>query len=256
MGRNKSMDSIMDIENQMTDQPTIEKEEPLVSAGYYFLKRIMDILISFLVLIVLSPFLLIIAILIRLDSPGSAIYIQKRVGSIRKSYNHQSEWQQNEFIFYKFRTMVDGADSSIHKEFIKALIAHDEEKIQEINQSDTDIKKIKNDKRITRLGHFLRCYSLDELPQLWNVLIGEMSLIGPRPAIPYELEFYKPWYFRRFHAKPGLTGLWQVKARNSVDFDEMVKLDIEYVEHQSIWLDLKIMVLTPWVIIFHHEAAC
>jgi lipopolysaccharide/colanic/teichoic acid biosynthesis glycosyltransferase len=121
--------------------------------------------------------------------------------------------------------------------------------------SNSKLTKLSNDKRITRLGHILRRSSLDELPQFWNVLKGEMSIIGPRPAIPYEVEMYKRWYFHRFEAKPGLTGWWQVKARNSCDFDEMVRLDIEYVEHQSFWLDLKIMIMTPVVIILHRGAA-
>jgi len=222
---------------------------------YYLLKRVIDVLVSFLALILLSPIMLAIAALIRLDSPGPVFFTQKRVGTIRRKINGRTCWKQSEFQFYKFRTMVDKADTSVHRALIKALINHDEQKIQELLKSDCKIKKLVNDKRVTRLGHILRRSSLDELPQFWNVLRGEMSLIGPRPAIPYEVEMYKPWYFHRFEAKPGLTGLWQVVARNSADFEEMVKLDIEYVKNQSFWLDLKIMVMTPYVILIHRGAA-
>ncbi len=222
---------------------------------YYFTKRIIDIVVSFLALIILSPIMLATAILIRLDSPGPVLFTQMRVGTVRIKRKGRLYWKRKEFKFYKFRTMVNKADTTPHQDLIKALINHDQQKIQELVNSDSKLIKLTNDKRITRLGHYLRRSSVDELPQFWNVLRGEMSLIGPRPAIPYEVEMYKRWYFHRFEAKPGLTGLWQVKARNSCDFDEMVKLDIEYVEHQSFWLDLKIMIKTPLVIILHRGAA-
>ena len=114
---------------------------------------------------------------------------------------------------------------------------------------DNSTHKMIKDPRVTRLGRILRKASLDELPQLWNILIGEMSLVGPRPAILYELAEYRPWHFQRLQAKPGLSGLWQVTARSSVEFDEMVKLDIEYIKHQSLWLDLKIILKTPIVVL-------
>jgi lipopolysaccharide/colanic/teichoic acid biosynthesis glycosyltransferase len=222
---------------------------------YYLSKRIIDVIVSILALILLSPLMAVIAVLIRLDSPGPVFFIQKRVGSERRKTNGRFCWEQREFSFYKFRSMVNKANTSTHRAFIKALINHDVNKIQALNNSDGQIKKMVNDPRITRLGHFLRRSSLDELPQFWNVLKGDMSLIGPRPAIPYEVEIYKPWYFRRFEAKPGLTGLWQVIARCSSDFDEMVKLDIEYVDNQSFWLDLKVLLMTPVVILLHRGAA-
>jgi lipopolysaccharide/colanic/teichoic acid biosynthesis glycosyltransferase len=222
---------------------------------YYLSNRVIDVTVSIIALILLPPFMFVIAVLIRLDSSGPVLYTQKRVGSERRKRNGHFCWEQTEFSFYKFRTMVNKANPSVHRDFINALINHDEQKIHTMQNSDTQIKKMVNDPRITRLGHFLRRSSLDELPQFWNVLRGEMSLIGPRPAIPYEVEMYKPWYFRRFEAKPGLTGLWQVIARNSADFDEMVWLDIEYVNNQSFWLDLKIILMTPVVILFHRGAA-
>ncbi len=222
---------------------------------YYFSKRVIDIVISILALIVVSPILLVIAILIHFDSPGPILFTQMRVGTVRYKRNGRLYWKRKEFRFYKFRTMVNKADTTPHQDLIKALINHDQQKIQELVNSNSKLIKLTNDKRITRLGHILRRSSLDELPQFWNVLRGEMSLIGPRPAIPYEVDMYKPWYFHRLEAKPGLTGLWQVEARNSCDFEEMVRLDIKYVKHQSFWLDLKIMVKTPLVIILHRGAA-
>jgi lipopolysaccharide/colanic/teichoic acid biosynthesis glycosyltransferase len=222
--------------------------------AYYLLKRIIDVILSSIALIVFFPLMAAIAILIHFDSPGPVIFSQKRVGSRWQIKNGHLCWERTDFNFYKFRTMFDKADPSIHKAFVKALINHDEKAIREIQKDCGEIKKITNDSRITRLGHFLRRSSLDEMPQFWNVLKGEMSLVGPRPAIPYEVEMYKPWYFRRFEAKPGMTGLWQVIARNSCDFDEMVRLDIEYVESQSFWLDIKVLFLTPLVVFLHRGA--
>jgi lipopolysaccharide/colanic/teichoic acid biosynthesis glycosyltransferase len=216
---------------------------------YYFSKRMIDIFVSIIALIIFSPIMLIVAVLIPLDSPGSVIFIQKRVGAKRIRKAGHDFWGRTEIPCYKFRTMFDKADPSVHQTFINALINHDEKKLSVMQGSESKVKKIVNDPRVTRMGHFLRCSSLDELPQFWNVLKGEMSVVGPRPAIPYEVELYKPWYFRRLEAKPGITGLWQVGKRNSVDFDGMVRLDIEYIEKQSTWLDLKIMFMTPLVML-------
>ncbi len=221
---------------------------------YYFTKRIIDIIISMVALIVLFPFMLLIAILIRIDSPGPVIFTQKRITTLRKKVNGAYKWERCEFSFYKFRTMKHKADSTLHKNYVKALIEHDDQTLSNLGNADPKIKKLTNDPRITRLGRLLRRSSIDELPQFWNVLKGEMSVVGPRPAIPYELDFYKPWYFRRFQSKPGLTGLWQVVARCSIDFDGMVKLDIEYIEKQSIIEDLKIMLMTPVAIFLHRGA--
>jgi lipopolysaccharide/colanic/teichoic acid biosynthesis glycosyltransferase len=214
---------------------------------YYLSKRIVDVIVAILALIIFSPIMLAIAVLIHFDSPGPVIFTQKRVGSIRRKGSRHYYWEKTEFRCFKFRTMVNKADPTIHHDFINALINHDEQKLAAIQGSESKVKKLVNDSRVTRIGHFLRCSSLDELPQFWNVLRGEMSVVGPRPAIPYELESYKSWYFQRLNTKPGITGLWQVGARNSVDFDSMVKLDVEYVKKQSFWLDLKIMILTPMV---------
>jgi len=224
--------------------------------NYYSMKRIIDVVVSSIALIMLSPLLLIIAALIYFDSPGPVIFIQKRVGAKWQKRNGIIYWERSEFVFYKFRSMVNNADPSIHKAFIKALINNNEQDILTIQNGSSTVKKISNDNRVTRIGRILRKSSLDELPQFWNVLKGDMSLVGPRPAIPYEVEMYKPWYFRRFNSKPGLTGLWQVTARNSVGFDEMMKIDNEYVENQSLWLDLIIFIKTPLVIFLRHGDAC
>jgi len=141
------------------------------------------------------------------------------------------------------------ADPSIHQAYVKALIENDEAQMTALQGVPTQPRKLVNDSRITRPGKFLRKSSIDELPQLLNVILGDMSLIGPRPAIPYEVEMYKSWHFRRLEAQPGLTGLQQVTARCTTDFDQQIRLDIEYVDKQSLWLDIKIIFKTPLAVI-------
>ena len=145
--------------------------------------------------------------------------------------------------------MKINADPSIHKEYFKALIENDEAKMTALQGAPTQPRKLVNDARLIRPGKILRKLSLDELPQLWNVLIGDMSLVGPRPAIPYEVEMYAPWHMRRLEAQPGLTGLQQVTARCIAEFDKQVQLDIDYIKHQSFWLDIKIILKTPLAVI-------
>ena len=214
-----------------------------------FIKRFIDISVSLVVLIFLAPILAIICVIIRLDTPGPAIFRQERVGARRVRRNSRVEWEQARFHCYKFRSMVCHADPDLHKRYVQALIQNDQNCMEEIQGGDNHLRKMVKDPRITRVGHFLRKTSMDELPQFYNVLIGNMSLVGPRPAIPYEVEIYKPWHYQRFNALPGLTGMWQVTARSSADFDEMVWLDILYIENQSLWLDLKILFKTPLVVI-------
>jgi lipopolysaccharide/colanic/teichoic acid biosynthesis glycosyltransferase len=192
---------------------------------------------------------LVIGIAIIIDSPGPVIFVQERVGTKRIKKNEQYFWQQFYFNCYKFRTMVHNADPSLHQKYIQAYINADEEGMSNCQGEKSNVKKLIHDPRVTRLGCFLRKTSLDELPQFMNILKGDMSLVGPRPAIPYELEEYKPWHFQRLQGMQGLTGLWQVTARSSVDFDEMVRLDIEYLENQSAWLDIKIVLKTPYTIL-------
>ncbi len=176
-------------------------------------------------------------------------FVQERVGVRRKSWNGTSYWQELLFGCYKFRTMVVNADPAIHKAYITALIHDNRDAMANLQSQPTELKKLVADPRITRIGAFLRKCSLDELPQLWNVLKGEMSLVGPRPAIPYEVEMYRPWQRHRLEAQPGITGLWQVTSRSRASFDEIVRLDIQYIENQSLWLDLKCMLKTPYVVL-------
>jgi len=202
------------------------------------LKRAIDVVGSASALIVCLPLLYVIGIAIKLTSEGPVLFRQRRVGQ----YGER-------FTLLKFRSMQKGNDNSVHKEFVMKLIKSDES----LNPGATDgenVFKIVNDSRITAVGKCLRKFSLDELPQFYNVLIGEMSLVGPRPPLLYELKAYQPWHRRRIlDFKPGITGLWQVSARSSVAFDEMVRLDLQYASSWSPWLDIKILLRTPMVVI-------
>jgi lipopolysaccharide/colanic/teichoic acid biosynthesis glycosyltransferase len=200
-------------------------------------KRAMDIMGSLLALIILSPLLFLIALLIKLTSAGPVLFRQKRVGRYGKP-----------FTFLKFRSMYFGNDDSIHRKYVMQLIAGGH--AGDGNNVRKPVYKMTNDPRVTRLGRFLRRTSLDELPQFYNVLIGNMSLVGPRPPIPYEYEKYNLWHRRRlFAAKPGVTGLWQVAGRSKLTFDEMVRLDLKYATTWSLWLDILILLRTPHVVI-------
>ena len=199
----------------------------------HFLKRPLDIVGSLIGLIVVSPLMLITSLAIKLSSPGPVIFKQTRLG--RRGIR---------FPFYKFRSMYVENDDRCHREFVTGLI---EGKHELLNQGDRDrpFFKIKNDHRITPVGKIIRRFSIDELPQFFNVLKGEMSLVGPRPPIPYEVEKYKPWHLRRIlEIKPGITGLWQVEGRSRTSFDEMVRLDLRYLMNWSFWLDIKILFKT------------
>jgi lipopolysaccharide/colanic/teichoic acid biosynthesis glycosyltransferase len=189
--------------------------------------RALDIAGSAILLFVLAPLFLAIALAIKLDSPGPALFRQRRLGRDRSP-----------FTVHKFRTMEHGATEQHHREFVSGLISGD------VPEQQGSLYKMTEDARVTRCGRFLRRSSLDELPQLWNVLRGEMSLVGPRPPIPYEVEQYPPHWFARFAAKPGVTGLWQVSGRSDVSLEEMVALDIEYIRRRSLLLNLKIIMRT------------
>jgi lipopolysaccharide/colanic/teichoic acid biosynthesis glycosyltransferase len=216
---------------------------------YFAWKRLLDTLIAGSALILLSPLMLVIAILVKFDSPGPAIFKQKRVGARRRTDGQREYWEVSTFTLCKFRTMCKDADSDPHRAFVQAFIRNDHEGMAALQCEDTQTRKLVHDPRVTRLGRFLRRSSLDELPQLWNVLKGDMSAVGPRPAIQYEVDEYEPWHRQRMEAKPGLTGLWQVTARSSVDFDTAARLDIQYIERQSFWLDLMILLKTPLVVL-------
>ncbi len=236
--------------------------------GYYLVKRAFDFFSALLLLILLSPLLILTSLAILIYSPGPIFFVQERVGAKRQIHNGRSYWKRVNFRCYKFRTMRLNTDPSIHRAYIKALIENDEKQMQAVQnaatrphgsvsqqqltaaqKAPTQPRKLVNDERVIAPGKILRKLSLDELPQFWNVLRGDMSMIGPRPAIPYEVEMYKPWHRLRLQAQPGITGLQQVTARCTADFDEQVKLDIAYIKYQSIWLDLKIALKTPLAII-------
>ena len=210
---------------------------------YEILKRGLDIFVGAAALLFFAPFFVIIAFAIKLSSSGPVLFRQERFGR-----------QFKPFMFYKFRSMYANSDQAVHKAYVSRLIAGQPETGNGTGNGtatgeNTRIFKITGDARVTPLGRLLRRTSLDELPQLWNVLRGEMSLVGPRPCIKYELEQYEDWHTSRLGVKPGMTGLWQVTARNRVGFDEMVKLDLAYVRQRSLWLDIKILLRTPLAVI-------
>ncbi len=196
--------------------------------------RVLDVTVALSVLVLLCPLMLVIAAAIRLESPGPVVFRQTRVGRSVKP-----------FLVNKFRTMREGVSDEIHRDFVLSLIAG---KLP----APTDGKprfKLTSDDRVTHVGSILRRASLDELPQLWNVVRGEMSLVGPRPPIPYEVEHYPPHWFARFAVKPGITGLWQVSGRSELTLEEMIKLDTEYVRRRSLRLNLWILLRTIPVVL-------
>lgn len=205
--------------------------EPLSDAEK-FVKRASDIVISAFALLVLSPLWLVVSLLIKFDSRGKILFRQERVGMDGRI-----------FLCYKFRTMREDADEDLHREAYRKNI----EGAAQANAGTGEkpvFGKVKDDPRVTRVGRVLRRSSLDELPQLLNVLKGDMSIVGPRPPIPYEVEEYDVWHRKRLDMKPGITGLWQVSGRNRLTFEEMVRIDLFYIENWSLWLDLKIILLT------------
>lgn len=204
-----------------------------------FLKRFIDIVGSGAGLILFLPLFVLIAITIKLTSPGPIFFRQERVGQFGKR-----------FTFLKFRTMKVNCDDSLHKEYIQELIRNKKGHEVRKNGKKTCVYKIHNDPRVTAIGHFLRKSSLDELPQFVNVLRGDMSIVGPRPPIPYELASYHVWHMRRIlEMKPGITGIWQVYGRSITDFDDMVRMDIRYTREWSLLLDLKLIMRTPLAVI-------
>ncbi len=223
--------------------------------GYFACKRIFEFTAAALMLILLSPIFLLVSIIVRLDSPGPAIFTQPRVGLHRKGRGRTATWELKIFTFYKFRSMVNSADPKIHQEFTRALITRDDDKVEEMLGGETQVKKLVKDARITRAGKWLRKTSLDELPQLLNVLKGDMGLVGPRPPTVYEAEMYTREQAKRMGTIPGMTGLWQVKGRSNADYEEMIQWDLEYIERQSFWLDIKILLLTPLAVLRTRNAA-
>ncbi len=205
-----------------------KKESRLI---YRLSKRVIDIIGSFTGLVLLSPILIIVGILIKFESKGPIVFTQKRVGKDGK-----------EFDMYKLRSMV------VNAEEIK-------EKLKEQNEMSGPMFKIKDDPRITRIGKFIRKTSIDELPQLVNVLKGDMSLVGPRPSLPNEVKEFETWMLKRLNVKPGLTCYWQVMGRNNIDFEDWMKLDVKYVNERSFWLDIKLIFKTFFVLFGDKNAA-
>jgi exopolysaccharide biosynthesis polyprenyl glycosylphosphotransferase len=202
------------------------------------MKRMMDVLGSALALAIFLPVFLVIAIAVKATSEGPVFFRQRRVGQ-----------HGNSFTFLKFRSMYANNDAQVHKQYVQQLIAGKADK-HPSNGNGEGVYKMTKDSRITRVGAFLRKTSLDELPQFFNVLKGEMSLVGPRPPIPYEVEAYEIWHRRRLlEAKPGITGLWQISGRSRVKFDDMVRLDLQYARNWSPWMDIKILLRTPGAVV-------
>ncbi|MFZ5877406.1 MAG: sugar transferase [Nitrospirota bacterium] len=212
----------------------------LSRSAYFAAKRVIDIVGSLICLTAFSTIFVAIAVAIKVSSRGPIIFRQERVGLFGRR-----------FTFFKFRSMAANNDPSVHREYVHSLIAGKKKAgAGGIIPEGNGVFKITNDTRVTTIGKFLRRTSLDELPQFVNVLKGEMSLVGPRPPIPYELEKYEVWHLRRvLEVKPGISGLWQIRGRSRTTFDDMVRLDLRYLREQSLWLDLKILVQTPWAVL-------
>ncbi|MFR4231644.1 sugar transferase [Clostridium sp.] len=191
---------------------------------YKFCKRGIDVIVAGVGLILLSPIITIVACAIKLTSKGPIFFLQKRVGENGKLFN-----------MYKFRSMVVNAEEL-------------KEKLKHKNEMSGPMFKMKDDPRVTKVGKFIRKTSLDELPQLWNVLKGDMSLVGPRPSLPKEVEQFDSWMFKRLTVRPGLTCYWQVSGRNNIDFEDWMKLDVKYVEERNLWIDIKLIFKTVGVL--------
>ena len=205
-------------------QLELESESSVEFSLYEVVKRLIDVVCSFLGVLVLSPLFIIIAIIIKMTSKGPVFFSQKRVGKNGK-----------EFDMYKFRSMVVNAEEL-------------KERLADQNEMSGPMFKMKDDPRVTKVGKFIRKTSIDELPQLWNVLKGDMSLVGPRPSLPKEVAQFEEWMYKRLEVKPGLTCYWQVSGRNNIDFEDWMKLDIKYVDERSTWIDIKLIFKTVGVL--------
>lgn len=201
-----------------------ENESTRGFSFYEAIKRLIDIICSFVGILVLSPLFIIIAIIVKFTSKGPVFFSQKRVGRNGK-----------EFDMYKFRSMVVNAEEL-------------KEKLAAQNEMSGPMFKMKDDPRVTKVGKFIRKTSIDELPQLWNILKGNMSLVGPRPSLPKEVAQFEDWMYKRLEVKPGLTCYWQVSGRNNIDFEDWMKLDIRYVEERNLWIDIKLIFKTVFVL--------
>jgi exopolysaccharide biosynthesis polyprenyl glycosylphosphotransferase len=225
-------------------QPLVTLTAPMLKGWQLALKRAVDLLGALIGLLIAAPAMLVIAIVIRLDSSGPVFFRQERVGTGGRRFR-----------VLKFRTMIDGASDTVHRELVARMLAGDEESTAAAGDAGTRVYKLVGDDRVTSVGRLLRRSSLDELPQLFNVLLGHMSLVGPRPPLAYEIEAYAHWQFDRLQVRPGITGLWQVSGRNLLTYRQMCELDIAYVQQWSLWLDLKILLRTIPVVLFNSGRA-
>ena len=207
--------------------------------AYLLLKRLLDLIVAPILLCIATPVIMIASVLIRIDSRGPAIFIQERVGARYRFKDGRIVWQICLFRCYKLRTMLSGADPSVHKEYLREF-----RNGYPGESASCAPFKLSQDSRVTRVGQFLRKTSLDELPQLWNVMKGEMSLVGPRPVPAYEVELYDSPHHARLAGRPGITGMWQVYGRSRVTFERMIQMDIDYVQRSSILFDIKLLLLT------------
>jgi lipopolysaccharide/colanic/teichoic acid biosynthesis glycosyltransferase len=206
---------------------------------YFLTKRILDVVVSLVILVVAAPLMLIIAVAIKLETEGPVFFSQERMGATRRTWRGRAFWEPTVFRIYKFRSMVVGADPRIHEAHVKAYVDG------RLTPGGSEAAfKLAGDSRVTRVGRFLRRTSLDELPQLINVLKAEMSLVGPRPLPLYEVVHHRAEYHSRFASLPGITGPWQVSGRCQLGFEEMISLDLDYVREQSLRLDLKLLART------------
>lgn len=220
------------MENSLRKLREDERIQPKEGPIYLFFKRAMDIIGSLCGIILLSPLLIIVALAIKIEDPkGSIFFSQQRCGKDNKL-----------FPMYKFRSMVSNAE-----ELLEELMEH--------NEMDGPVFKIKDDPRITRVGKFIRKTSIDELPQLFNIFMGHMSIVGPRPAIPHEVAEYSHYHKQRLLVKPGLTCIWQVSGRNSIGFDEWMEMDLEYIEKRNLWMDIKLIFKTVGVLFGDEHAS-
>jgi lipopolysaccharide/colanic/teichoic acid biosynthesis glycosyltransferase len=215
-------------------------------AGYYAAKRTIDVVVAGLALLLVAPLFVVIAIAIKLDDRGPALFTQQRLRGRRVRVSHGRIWIVESFTMHKFRTMRVGASAGPHRAYMEAYVSGDEERLKSLRPERQPGESFRpaEDPRVTRVGRFLRRLSLDELPQLWNVLRGDMSLVGPRPPVAYELKGYREHHRLRLASRPGITGLAQVRGRTSIGMEDTVRLDLDYIARRSLWLDVKILALT------------
>jgi exopolysaccharide biosynthesis polyprenyl glycosylphosphotransferase len=225
-------------------QSLIELTTPSLKGWQLVVKRAVDLVGATVALLIASPVMALVALAIKLDTPGPVLFGQERIGTGGRRFR-----------VWKFRTMADGVSDAAHRELVLNMLAGNDLASAATDCAGRKVYKLVKDERVTRFGRLLRRTSLDELPQLFNVLLGQMSLVGPRPPLPYEFEAYDHWQFDRLRVLPGITGLWQVSGRNLLTYRQMCELDVQYVRCWSLWLDLKLILKTIPVVLFNSGRA-